>query len=125
MVALRVIRPPIDRVYSSPFYRCIQTVTPFLRALGREGGEAEAILDTGIGYAADQLSFLMKLKMFMRTDVHPENGMGPHDSITPTLPRPPSSNPSSLISPSTSPPPSCPLRAAKRSQSYMIVLPTP
>ncbi|KAL9121633.1 MAG: hypothetical protein Q9187_001811 [Circinaria calcarea] len=49
VAALRAIEPPIDRIYSSPFYRCIQTLAPFLRALGREGAEAGAILDPGLG----------------------------------------------------------------------------
>ncbi|TVY45178.1 Uncharacterized protein LSUB1_G001036 [Lachnellula subtilissima] len=30
---LKTLSPPIERIYSSPFYRCIQTITPTLNAL--------------------------------------------------------------------------------------------
>ncbi|TVY29311.1 Uncharacterized protein LHYA1_G001392 [Lachnellula hyalina] len=30
---LKTLSPPIERIYSSPFYRCIQTITPTLDAL--------------------------------------------------------------------------------------------
>merc|ERR1711939_357212 len=30
---LLTVSPPIERIYSSPFYRCIQTITPTVTAL--------------------------------------------------------------------------------------------
>ncbi|KAI6353079.1 hypothetical protein MCOR25_009188 [Pyricularia grisea] len=36
---LHNVRPPIERVYSSPFYRCLQTIEPFVRSKLEEGGQ--------------------------------------------------------------------------------------
>lgn len=44
------IDPPIDRIYSSPFYRCLQTLKPTTQRLfaeGRAGGKVR--LDRGLG----------------------------------------------------------------------------
>ncbi|MCJ1408362.1 hypothetical protein MMC19_002437 [Ptychographa xylographoides] len=41
-----VLTPPIARVYSSPFYRCLQTITPFVERLK---GQAPLICDRGLG----------------------------------------------------------------------------
>ncbi|MCJ1315007.1 hypothetical protein MMC15_000321 [Xylographa vitiligo] len=38
--------PPILRIYSSPFYRCLQTITPFVEGLG---GKVPLICDRGLG----------------------------------------------------------------------------
>lgn len=44
------IEPPIDRVYSSPFYRCLQTLKPTTDRLRAEGRIKEKIrIDRGIG----------------------------------------------------------------------------
>jgi transcription factor C subunit 7 len=49
---LSSIEPPIDVIYSSPFYRCLQTLKPFT---DRYFGDGKAIskirIDRGIGYA--------------------------------------------------------------------------
>ncbi|KAF4581868.1 Transcription factor tau 55 kDa subunit [Ophiocordyceps camponoti-floridani] len=52
---LSTLEPPIEAVYSSPFYRCLQTVDPFVRLQGprrpleRTGGAARGIrLEHGI-----------------------------------------------------------------------------
>ncbi|KAH8848025.1 hypothetical protein MCOR31_000127 [Pyricularia oryzae] len=40
------VRPPIERVYSSPFYRCLQTIEPFVRSKLEEGTqEGQATVD--------------------------------------------------------------------------------
>ena len=36
---LRRIRPPIDVVYSSPFYRCLQTIEPFVQLADSKAGQ--------------------------------------------------------------------------------------
>ncbi|KAK8140345.1 phosphoglycerate mutase [Apiospora sp. TS-2023a] len=36
------VDPPIDRVYSSPYYRCLQTISPFVAKLKEGGGTAAA-----------------------------------------------------------------------------------
>ncbi|OAL45296.1 phosphoglycerate mutase-like protein, partial [Pyrenochaeta sp. DS3sAY3a] len=44
------IEPPIDRVYSSPFYRCLQTLKPTTDRLRAEGRIKDKIrIDRGIG----------------------------------------------------------------------------
>ena len=48
---LCALEPPIDRIYSSPFYRCLQTLKPAtdrLFAAGRAGGKVR--VDRGLGY---------------------------------------------------------------------------
>lgn len=47
---LAAIDPPIDRIYSSPFYRCLQTLKPFsdkVLSEGKAGGKIR--VDRGIG----------------------------------------------------------------------------
>ena len=44
---LITLQPKISRIYVSPFYRCIETVKPFVDKLG---GEAEIRGDRGLGY---------------------------------------------------------------------------
>ena len=39
--------PPITRVYSSPFYRCLQTLDPFIKKTGYEIRG-----DNGLGYTS-------------------------------------------------------------------------
>ncbi|KAK7923275.1 Transcription factor tau 55 kDa subunit, partial [Apiospora marii] len=36
------VDPPIDQVYSSPYYRCLQTISPFVAKLKEGGGAAAA-----------------------------------------------------------------------------------
>lgn len=44
--------PPVDRVYSSPFYRCLETLAPTVEKLEERGlGGGEIRGDNGIGYA--------------------------------------------------------------------------
>ena len=43
---LIMVKPKITRVYSSPFYRCLQTVKPFIDRLG---GELAIHGDRGLG----------------------------------------------------------------------------
>ncbi|KAL8789962.1 MAG: hypothetical protein Q9213_000848 [Squamulea squamosa] len=45
-IALTKLDPPIEYVYSSPFYRCLQTVEPAIKELGRG---IKVRVDTGIG----------------------------------------------------------------------------
>jgi transcription factor C subunit 7 len=56
------IVPPVDRVYSSPFYRCLQTLKPTTDRLFREGSAKGKIrIDRGVGYVEAQLwSFHMR-----------------------------------------------------------------
>lgn len=51
---LAKIEPPIQRVYSSPFYRCIQTIAPTVASLNKDSANAEGKgvnvrLENGIG----------------------------------------------------------------------------
>lgn len=50
---LAIKDPPITRVYSSPFYRCLQTLQPFVEKSGLE----EVRGDNGIGYDSLPNSF--------------------------------------------------------------------
>ncbi|KAF1966197.1 phosphoglycerate mutase family protein [Bimuria novae-zelandiae CBS 107.79] len=44
------IDPPIDRIYSSPFYRCLQTLKPTTERLFKEGkGGGKVRIDRGLG----------------------------------------------------------------------------
>ncbi|KAF2129454.1 phosphoglycerate mutase family protein [Dothidotthia symphoricarpi CBS 119687] len=44
------IEPPIDRIYSSPFYRCLQTIKPTTDRLFEEGkAQGKIRIDRGIG----------------------------------------------------------------------------
>jgi hypothetical protein len=48
---LSTIEPPVDVIYSSPFYRCLQTLKPFTDIYfggGKSGGKIR--IDRGIGY---------------------------------------------------------------------------
>lgn len=48
---LCTIQPPIDRVYSSPFYRCLQTLKPTTDDLFGQGNlKGKIRVDQGIGY---------------------------------------------------------------------------
>ena len=44
-VIATTLEPQITRIYSSPFYRCLQTITPFAANLG-----LPIICDRGLGY---------------------------------------------------------------------------
>lgn len=45
------IEPPVDRIYSSPFYRCLQTLKPTTERLFEEGrGGRKIRIDRGVGY---------------------------------------------------------------------------
>ncbi|EUC42992.1 hypothetical protein COCMIDRAFT_102081 [Bipolaris oryzae ATCC 44560] len=48
---LAQVEPPVDRIYSSPFYRCLQTLKPFSDAYFNEGKETRGKIrvDRGIG----------------------------------------------------------------------------
>lgn len=48
---LTKVEPPVDRIYSSPFYRCLQTLKPFSDAYFNEGKEnrGKIRVDRGIG----------------------------------------------------------------------------
>lgn len=48
---LAQVDPPIDRIYSSPFYRCLQTLKPFSDSYFNEAKARGKIrVDRGIGY---------------------------------------------------------------------------
>jgi broad specificity phosphatase PhoE len=50
------IEPPVERVYSSPFYRCLQTLKPTTDRLFREGNAQGKIrIDRGVGYVKARL----------------------------------------------------------------------
>ncbi|CZT08986.1 hypothetical protein WAI453_001421 [Rhynchosporium graminicola] len=49
---LKTLSPPIERIYSSPFYRCIQTITPIVTALSSTSTSPETTKirgENGIG----------------------------------------------------------------------------
>jgi transcription factor C subunit 7 len=45
------VQPPIDRIYSSPFYRCLQTLAPYVNKLAELKGqdEVKVIVEPGLG----------------------------------------------------------------------------
>jgi transcription factor C subunit 7 len=52
---LASIDPPVERIYSSPFYRCLQTLKPFTDSLFKEDKAARKIrIDRGVGYVNEQ-----------------------------------------------------------------------
>lgn len=71
------INPPIDRIYSSPFYRCLQTLKPTTDTLFREGrGGGKIRIDRGVGYAKcnqdSQTKLILNREFFGRADFeHP------------------------------------------------------
>ncbi|KAK5132517.1 hypothetical protein LTR08_008901 [Meristemomyces frigidus] len=47
---LSQVDPPVDLVYSSPFYRCIQTLAPFTNArAAKAGGTTKVTVEPGLG----------------------------------------------------------------------------
>ncbi|TLS31010.1 hypothetical protein PpBr36_03490 [Pyricularia pennisetigena] len=50
---LHHVRPPIERVYSSPFYRCLQTIEPFVRSKLEEGNQEGQVTVGGKDNAND------------------------------------------------------------------------
>lgn len=47
---LSSIEPPVDVIYSSPFYRCLQTLKPFTdRHFGDSKSSGKIRIDRGIG----------------------------------------------------------------------------
>lgn len=45
------LNPPIDVIYSSPFYRCLQTLKPTTERLFKEGKAGGKIrIERGLGY---------------------------------------------------------------------------
>lgn len=50
---LSTIHPPVDVIYSSPFYRCLQTLKPFTDRHLRGGKTGKIRIDRGIGYVHD------------------------------------------------------------------------
>jgi transcription factor C subunit 7 len=45
------MEPPIERIYSSPFYRCLQTLKPTTDRLFQEGkAKGQIRIDRGVGY---------------------------------------------------------------------------
>jgi transcription factor C subunit 7 len=47
------VEPPIDAIYSSPFYRCLQTVEPAAEHIKlRWGHEVKIRAELGVGYGA-------------------------------------------------------------------------
>lgn len=42
--------PPVDVIYSSPFYRCLQTLKPTTEQLFRERGGGKVRVENGVGY---------------------------------------------------------------------------
>jgi transcription factor C subunit 7 len=48
------IDPPIERIYSSPFYRCLQTLKPTTDRLFSEGkANGKIRIDRGVGYVSN------------------------------------------------------------------------
>ena len=43
------IQPQPDKLYSSPYYRCLQTLKPYVSALAERHGSAEVCLERGLG----------------------------------------------------------------------------
>lgn len=43
------IHPQPDKLYSSPYYRCLQTLKPYVTALAERNGEASVWLERGLG----------------------------------------------------------------------------
>ncbi|GIZ46928.1 hypothetical protein CKM354_001003300 [Cercospora kikuchii] len=54
---LTKLNPPVDLIYSSPFYRCIQTLKPFTDSLASSGKPAKVHVDRGVGEFYGQARF--------------------------------------------------------------------
>lgn len=46
---LMAIEPPVDLIYSSPFYRCLQTLLPFADARAERDGKVTVNIENGLG----------------------------------------------------------------------------
>ncbi|CAH0049319.1 unnamed protein product [Clonostachys solani] len=67
---LMTLNPPIDAVYSSPYYRCLQTISPFVE-LRRRQVEASSGAPSSDGAAASA------------TSIRPEHGLGEWYGLAP------------------------------------------
>ncbi len=55
---METVQPPVDIVYSSPFYRCVQTIEPIAIGLReRQGRQVEIRAEPGFGYVVVRLSW--------------------------------------------------------------------
>lgn len=54
---LSQVHPPVDLIYSSPFYRCIQTLQPFTETQKSSGKNATIHVDRGVGEFYGQARF--------------------------------------------------------------------
>ncbi|KAI5357800.1 Putative histidine phosphatase superfamily, clade-1 [Septoria linicola] len=55
---LSKVQPPVDLIYSSPFYRCIQTLKPFTDAQAASGKKPSQVhIDRGVGEFYGQARF--------------------------------------------------------------------
>ena len=84
------IRPPIDMIYSSPFYRCLQTLKPFIEEVDKEVGEpgsSTVNLEPGLGEWFGKAQFehpqpasyvTLKEKHFSFVDNETDHGVKPH-----------------------------------------------
>jgi transcription factor C subunit 7 len=44
------LQPPVDAIYSSPFYRCLQTIKPLVEKLSTQQAVQKVRVETGLGY---------------------------------------------------------------------------
>lgn len=60
------VEPPVDRIYSSPFYRCLQTVKPFSDKLFEQGKAKVLIrIDRGIGCVIAMTCDILKTRVLI------------------------------------------------------------
>ena len=44
------LQPPVDAIYSSPFYRCLQTIKPVVEKLSAQQVVKKVKVENGLGY---------------------------------------------------------------------------
>ena len=62
-VHLENIEPPIDAIYCSPYYRCLQTLLPYTKRLfpkGKAGGRIR--VENGLGYDLREATLMMSYR---------------------------------------------------------------
>jgi transcription factor C subunit 7 len=57
LAAANAPKPPVVRVYSSAFYRCLQTISPLWSNVRDGGNEVPFICDRGLGYVFHSIAY--------------------------------------------------------------------
>lgn len=86
---LKTLSPPIERIYSSPFYRCIQTIAPTVASLNKvhssEDKRVQVRLENGVGewYGTARFDHPSPAATSLLSSLFPENLID--ESYSPTI----------------------------------------